>query len=85
MMIRGSILGLLLGCTVGCTVGCTPRVVYVPTPLPLPDKPELVKVSEAELACLSGDTREKLLTRDRDIKAYVGLLRAIIATSRDKP
>lgn len=59
-----------------------PRVVYVTTPLTLPQKPELVKIQSDSLSCVSDDVKWALLKRDVAIKNYISELETIIRSTQ---
>lgn len=76
-----------LAITSGCSI--TPpktieRTVYVAIPINLPNKPEIPKVPGKELSCLSNETKQKLLERDKVIKTYISDLETTIVTTQKK-
>lgn len=58
------------------------RVVYVSTPLQLPTKPELPRMSSDSLSCVSDETKWALLKRDVIIKNYISELETIIKSTQ---
>lgn len=60
------------------------RTVYVAIPINLPNKPEIPKVPGKELSCLSNETKQKLLERDKVIKGYISDLETTIVTTQKK-
>ena len=60
------------------------RTVYVAIPINLPNKPEIPKVPGKELSCLSNETKQKLLERDKVIKGYISDLETTILTTQKK-
>lgn len=70
---------LLTGCA---TKQTEQRVVYVSTPLSLPDKPELPRMSSDSLSCVSDDVKWALLKRDVIIKNYISELETIIKSTQ---
>lgn len=75
---------IFLGIISGCT---TPpktieRTVYLPVPINLPTKPEIPKVPGKELSCLSEETKQKLLNRDKIIKGYIENLEITINSTK---
>lgn len=75
---------LLAGCSVNVDKVTPPRVVYLPTPLTLPVKPTLPKLSSSELECLNDDTKKLLLQRDIIMKNYVNELEVVIKSTHSK-
>lgn len=59
------------------------RVKYVSTPLSRPQMEELPKVTKEEVSCLSDETKNKLIKRDRIFKSYIGQLEIIIDSTRN--
>jgi hypothetical protein len=76
------IISLLLGCSAPKKE--QPRVVYVSTPLSLPNKPELPKIPSDSLYCVSDDVKWALLKRDVAIKNYISELETIISSTQKK-
>lgn len=65
--------------------GCTPPVRQVGQPLPLPERPLLPRVYEAELMCLSEETYRRVVERERLRREYAEILEIIIrATHQDQ-
>lgn len=65
--------------------GCTPPVRQVSQPLPLPERPLLPRVYEAELMCLSDETYRRVVERERLRREYAEILETIIrATHQDQ-
>jgi hypothetical protein len=60
--------------------GCSLPVRYVTVPLPEPLPPILPAVQEHELQCLSDSAYERLVVREKRLRAYVDELRAVIET-----
>ena len=60
---------------------------YVYPPLPLPTRPKLLPVSEAELRCLGAETYQRLLARERKRREYAEDLETIIKSTQasEKP
>jgi hypothetical protein len=68
----------------GCAPEIKERIVYLPTPINLPVKPDIPKMSGKDLACLSDQTKNDLIKRDTIIKSYiVELESSIIATQKN--
>lgn len=66
----------------GC--GAAP-VRQVSQPLPLPERPLLPRVYEAELMCLSDETYRRVVERERLRREYAEILETIIrATQQDQ-
>lgn len=74
----------LNGCTINATEPTTPKIVYVTTPLPIPKKPQLPKVSSSDLECVPEDTKQKLLQRDILIKNYVSDLETAVFSTHSE-
>lgn len=70
--------------TNGCATSfnASPKVVektsYVVTPLALPYRPDLPKLKNSDMACLSDETKNALIQRDNLQKQYISELEAII-------
>lgn len=64
----------------GCATShvASPNIEYVSTPLNRPTMPDLEKVTGKEMACLSDETKAKLIKRDDQLKYYIGELETII-------
>jgi hypothetical protein len=58
--------------------GCTPPVRQVSQPLPLPERPLLPRVYDAELSCLSDETYRRVVERERLRREYAETLETII-------
>ncbi|HHS83547.1 MAG TPA: hypothetical protein ENK38_01280 [Gammaproteobacteria bacterium] len=69
------IIALISGC-------CQTPVVTAPVALPLPVERPKPKIEAGEVACLSGETKRKLVTRDATWEAEVLECRAIIQSTR---
>lgn len=64
--------------------GCAaPEVRYVIEPLPLPARPVLPAIGEAELMCLSDDAYHRLVERERLRREYAEKLEEIIKATHD--
>ena len=61
--------------------GCTSPVRQVSQPLPLPARPLLPRVYEAELACLSDESYRRLVERERLRREYAETLETIIRST----
>lgn len=70
---------LILLITIGS--GCAAPVQKC-SPLPLPDKPILPAITDAQLACLDKDTVEDIKKRDRYRKYYCEALEAVVKSQR---
>lgn len=85
-LIKNLILTIFLMINVGC-VEQPPkeRIVYLPVPLTLPFKQEVPKIKGSDLQCLSSETKDMLLERDKVIKTYIINLESIIlATQKER-
>lgn len=60
------------------------KLVYTPILLDKPEKPELPIVSGKEMKCLSEETKQILLTRDKLQKGYISDLETIIDANNSK-
>lgn len=67
----------------GCASSLPPveKVIYVTTPLSLPNKPALPTWTSADMQCLSTDMKQKILERDRVRKSYSEELEVIIKST----
>lgn len=63
--------------------GCAAKPVYLPVPLNLPPKPEIQKITASEVSCLSSETKNKLIQRDRMIKQYIKELESVIESTKN--
>lgn len=89
MMISGKLLGLLpvfllISCAQVKEAPQTERVVYVSTPLFLPERPQLPKMRSDALSCISDDSKWTLLKRDVILKEYISELETIITSTQIK-
>jgi hypothetical protein len=58
------------------------KIVYITTPLTLPEKPELPKMSADALECISDESKWTLLKRDVLLKNYISDLETIIKATQ---
>lgn len=68
----------------GCTITTgkpIEKTVYVTAPLPLPNKPELPRMSSDALQCISDESKWALLKRDVLLKDYISQLETIIKST----
>lgn len=63
---------------------CATRVVYMNTPLPLPQKPLLPTINASSLQCLSDETYKNLVRRDVLRRQYSETLFTIIKTNNSE-
>lgn len=82
MMTLGKTLLIFLLLT-GCVSKPVERTVYITTPLELPSKPELPKMSSDSLSCVSDETKWTLLKRDVLLKNYISELETIIKSTKN--
>jgi len=78
---------MFYGCAVNVDktpVSVPQRIVYVSTPLRLPVKPVIPKLSSSQLECVSDDTKKILLERDNVMKNYIKELETIITSTQTK-
>lgn len=59
------------------------RVIYVPVPLSLPEKPVVPRIPGRALVCLDQGTLAVLKQRDRVLKDYIERLEAVIRSTSD--
>lgn len=71
-----ALVGLLL-------TGCATTPHHVAEPLPVPVRPLLPRVYEAELGCLSDETYRRIVERERLRWEYADDLEAIISATRE--
>jgi hypothetical protein len=76
-------LSTILLLLLGCATKPVERTVYVTTPLHLPTKPELPRMSSDSLSCVSDETKWALLKRDVLIKNYISDLETIITSTKN--
>lgn len=58
------------------------RIVYVPVPIILPEKPIIPRIKGSDLKCLSNKTKEELRNRDAIMKDYIDLLETTIQSTK---
>lgn len=75
-------LGLLAACAGIKEQAPTERVVYVNTPLMLPEKPQLPRMRSDALKCISDADKWTLLKRDVLLKDYISQLETIIMSTQ---
>lgn len=61
--------------------GCAQPTRHVSQPLPLPERPLLPRVYEAELSCLSAETYRRVVERERLRREYAETLEIIIRST----
>lgn len=76
---------MLSGCSVNIEKPPEVKTIYVTTPLELPRKPELIKVSSSDLECVTDSAKQKLLQRDAALKTYIQDLETVILSTRKTP
>lgn len=76
-----SLLFILSSCTISVPQEPKEKMVYITTPLPLPAKPELPKMSSDALQCISDESKWTLLKRDVLLKNYISDLETIILST----
>jgi len=64
------------------TNACTPNIVN--TPLPLPPKPYIARITDADLMCLADPVYQRLAQRDLALRHYQKRLEAVIKSTWDK-
>lgn len=52
-----------------------------PTPLPLPPKPDMIYITDMDVACVSDDVYMRLAQRDIAYKQYIGRLESVIKST----
>jgi hypothetical protein len=65
----------------GCASTPVEKLIYVTAPLTLPGRPTLPTFSASNVECLSTETKQKILTRDRMRKDYSIELETIIQST----
>lgn len=63
------------------STGCATRTEYQLAPLPMPPRPELPRLDEADMECLSEQTYYRLIRRDRARRNYADELEAVIRST----
>ena len=59
------------------------KVIYISVPLQKPTKPEIPKISNKDISCLSPDQVDKLISRDMILKGYIADLETVIDSTHD--
>lgn len=75
------LLGMLLSGCVTLSDKPIDNLMYVPVPLSMPDRPTLPTFGAKDIACLSIETKQKLLERDRMRSNYSVELETIIRST----
>jgi hypothetical protein len=73
---------ILLFITACSTQAPKEKIIYITTPLTLPEKPELPKMSSDALQCISDESKWSLLKRDVLLKNYISDLETIIKSTQ---
>lgn len=73
----------LLVLALAVLAGCAGPTRYVTTTLPVPLPPVLPAVQEHELECLSDSAYERLVVRERRLRAYADELLKVIETHNE--
>lgn len=80
------IISILLIGVVSCTSNPPPtpaeKVIYVTTPLQLPNAPILPTWKASDMQCLSTEMKKKILTRDKAREQYIEELTTVIKSTQ---